>query len=191
MAPLVLDPEHSDVTVVRRWTTPAAQALSLLRLGSPGTGSRSISDAEFVGGPCLAISAQKFREVGGFDERFFLYREEETLALRLRNVGVGCFLDQRVHVSHIGGVSTSQVAEFSFRQSVRSEALFYVLHFPKYAAALTALVLAGRLLIGSMAAPLLRHLRIRPHARPALWHVRAIPEVVSGWRVKTVSPPDL
>lgn len=36
-----------------------------------------------------------------------------------------------------------------------------------------------------------RHLGIRPHARPALWFARATREVLSGWRAKPVTPPDL
>lgn len=191
VAPVVLNQEGADVTLVRKWTTAAAQAGRLLTLQRLRTGFRSASDNEYVSGPCLAISAQNFWAVGGFDERFFLYREEEILARRLNGIGVGCFLDPRVTVSHIGGVSTSQVAEFSHRQWVRSEALFYVLHFPKFGAALSALALTTRLLVGSVAAPLLRHSGIRPQARPALWHWRSIPEVVNGWRAKPVEPPDL
>jgi GT2 family glycosyltransferase len=98
-------------------------------------------------GPCLAIRARSFHAVGGIDERFFLYREEESLARRLEKIGVDCFLDSQVTVSHIGGVSTSQVPEFAFRQGVRSEVLFYVIYFPKSAAALVTLALLTRLLV--------------------------------------------
>jgi N-acetylglucosaminyl-diphospho-decaprenol L-rhamnosyltransferase len=191
VAPIVLDPDCSDVTLVKKLTTVTAQARRLLTLQRPNTGFRSLSDCEYVSGPVLAISAQSFHAVGGFDERFFLYREEETLARRLGKIGVGCFLDPQVTVSHIGGVSTSQVPEFAFRQGVRSESLFYVLHFPKSAAALVTFLLVIRLLVGFVAAPLLRHLRVRPRARPALWYLRATPEVVRGWRAHPVEPPDL
>lgn len=191
VAPVVLDPDGADITHVRKWTTVAAEVGRQLTLQRPRTGFRSLSYGEYVTGPCLAISAQNFRAIGGFDERFFLYREEEILARRLDGIGVGCFLDPRATVSHVGGVSTSQVAEFAHRQGVRSKALFYVLHFPKFGAALSALALTTRLLVGSVAAPLLRHSGIRPQARPALWHWRSIPEVVNGWRAKPVEPPDL
>lgn len=191
VAPIVIDSGRSDVTRVGKWSTPVSQVRRNLSLGRPETGFRNLSSGEYVIGPCLAVSAQNFREIGGFDERFFLYREEETLARRLKGIGVGCFLEPRVTVSHVGGVSTSQVAEFAYRQVIRSEVLFYVLHFPKSAAALPALFLLTRLLVGSVAAPLLRHLGIRPKARPALWHLRAIPAVLSGWRAKPVEPPDL
>lgn len=191
VAPVVVDLGRSDVTLVRKWSTAASQVRLNVSLGREQTGYRNLSEGEYVSGPCLAISVRNFWAIGGFDERFFLYREEETIARRLNGIGVGCFLNPQVAISHVGGVSTSQVAEFSFRQMVRSEALFYVLHFPKYAAALAALTLLIRMLIGSVAAPLLRHLGIRPQARPALWHVRSIPEVLSGWRIKPVQPPDL
>ena len=190
-APIVFDPERSDVTLVKKWSTAGSQVRRNLSLAGRETGFRNLSDGEYVSGPCLAISAQNFRDIGGFDERFFLYREEETLARRLKRIGVGCFLDPKVTISHVGGVSTSQLAEFSFRQSIRSEVLFYILHFPRLAAALSALALITRMLVGTVAAPLLRSSGIRPKARPALWYLRAIPEVLSGWRAKPVEPPDL
>lgn len=191
VAPIVVDSHGSDITAVRKWSTARAVIRDHLSLNRPERGFRNLSDGEYVSGPCLAITAGNFWAIGGFDERFFLYREEETLARRLENVGVGRFLDPRVTVSHIGGVSTSQVAKFSYHQSVRSEVLFYVLHFPKYAAALCALSLTARLLAKPVAGPLLRRLRARTQARPASWHLSALVEVISGWRAKPVEPPDL
>lgn len=191
VAPIVVDMDGTEVTLVRKWSNALAAARRHASWIPAVTGGRSLSAGEYVLGPCLAISASKFRAVGGFDERFFLYREEETLARRLKAIGVGCYLDPQVTISHVGGVSTSQVAEFSYRQWVRSEVLFYVLHFPKLGAAVSALALWTRLLASFVVTPVLRHLGIRPHARPASWHLRAMPEVFSGWRAKPVEPPDL
>jgi N-acetylglucosaminyl-diphospho-decaprenol L-rhamnosyltransferase len=192
VAPIVVDPDHSDVTLVRRWTTAGAQARKLVTLQRQARVSRSLSEPqdEYVSGPCLAISARNFQAVGGFDDRFFLYREEETLARRLENIGVGRLLDQQVTVLHIGGVSTSQVPEFAFRQALRSEILFCRLHFPSSAAALLTLLLAARMLIGSVIAPLLRRLRVRPGAHPAVWYVRALAEVPGAWRGQPATTPE-
>jgi N-acetylglucosaminyl-diphospho-decaprenol L-rhamnosyltransferase len=148
-----------------------------------------VSKGDYVLGPCLAISTKNFWAVGGFDERLFLYREEETLARKLSRIGVGYNLDPQVNISHAGGVSTSQAAEFSFCQSVRSEVLFYVLHFPRFGSAFLTLTLWIRLLIGYIFTPLLRNLGIRPQAQPASWYMRAMPEIIKGWRAKPVEPP--
>lgn len=188
VGPIVLDSEHSDITIVKKWTTPARQTRVLLLPRRLKLGMKQLANDEYVSGPCLAVKARHFQAVGGFDERYFLYREEETLARRLKKIGVACFLDPRVAVSHVGGTSTSQVPEFAHRQGIRSEVLFYVTHLPKAAAAWVTLVLAGRLLASSFVAPLVRVFGVR-RGHPSLWYLRALRELHRGWGARSVTPP--
>ena len=56
-------------------------------------------------GACLyRVSA--FRDVGGFDERFFMYSEDSDLGLRLQLAGFPCRFVARAVVQHLGSATT-------------------------------------------------------------------------------------
>lgn len=57
------------------------------------------------GAACL-IQAHAFREVNGFDERFFCYVEDVDLGFRLRLRGHHCIQVPGAKVSHVGGTSS-------------------------------------------------------------------------------------
>lgn len=57
-------------------------------------------------GALMAIDAEMFRAVGGFDESFFLYREETDLCIRIRAAGGRVVHAGTVVARHIGGGST-------------------------------------------------------------------------------------
>lgn len=64
--------------------------------------------AAWVSGAALLIDSAWFETMGGFDERFFLYKEEEDLCWRLRAAGGRVFHDPTVAVSHHCGVVASK-----------------------------------------------------------------------------------
>jgi hypothetical protein len=52
----------------------------------------------------MLISKEWFDKVGGFDDHFFLYKEENDLCLRIREIG-GCVIyDPTVNVFHHSSV---------------------------------------------------------------------------------------
>ncbi|MGH8226216.1 MAG: glycosyltransferase family 2 protein [Gammaproteobacteria bacterium] len=57
-------------------------------------------EVEEVGGAALYVRAEAFFEVGGFDPFFFLYCEEEDLALRLRRAGWGVWVTPAARIEH-------------------------------------------------------------------------------------------
>lgn len=61
---------------------------------------------EVVGGAALYVRANAFIEVGGFDPFFFLYCEEEDLALRMRRAGWNVWVVPAARIEHYGGAST-------------------------------------------------------------------------------------
>jgi GT2 family glycosyltransferase len=63
-------------------------------------------DVLHVAGALMAIDAVAFRAIGGFDEGFFLYREETDLCRRLRLQGGRIRHVGSVVAGHIGGAST-------------------------------------------------------------------------------------
>jgi N-acetylglucosaminyl-diphospho-decaprenol L-rhamnosyltransferase len=65
-----------------------------------------ICSAKWLHGCCMLVRVDAFREFGGFDERFFLYYEDDDLCLRALTAGYDCLLEPRAEVMHIGGASS-------------------------------------------------------------------------------------
>jgi len=78
----------------------------------PGTGlwarrrNRSRRFVEWGTGACLLVRAARFREIGGFDEGFFLYFEDKDLCARLRAAGGRILFEPSSRILHVlGGLS--------------------------------------------------------------------------------------
>ncbi len=67
-----------------------------------------IVPAAWVSGAVFVIRDDAWRAVGGFDERFFLYKEEEDLCLQLRRKGWSIYYNAEIVVRHIGSVVASK-----------------------------------------------------------------------------------
>jgi N-acetylglucosaminyl-diphospho-decaprenol L-rhamnosyltransferase len=80
---------------------------------------------DYLQGACLAISRDLFLRVGGFDESFFLYCEEEDLCERVRVAGGKCVYEPGARVYHASGTSTRKRPRFSTQQLYRSRILLY------------------------------------------------------------------
>lgn len=72
----------------------------------PETGNRSglipVGDvsAFWLSGCCLLIRVKDFIEIGGFDEKFFMYYEEYDICQRVINAGKDCILSVNALVVH-------------------------------------------------------------------------------------------
>ena len=62
-------------------------------------------DPDWVSGAALLVRRSAFDRVGGFDEGFFLYREDADLCRRLRAAGFGVRYVPEALVRHAGGQS--------------------------------------------------------------------------------------
>jgi len=95
-------------------------AISLKLLGS--SGSRLFSSEAYpkrkikysaplrvplVTGAAMFVDFRKLAEIGGFDTNYFLYCEEEDLAIRLQKRGYTCYLQPKAEFIHHMGKSTS------------------------------------------------------------------------------------
>jgi len=81
-------------------------------------------------GACQIASASLLKELGGFDEDFFLYGEDQDLCLRIRKRGyeIG-FIDKAV-IMHHGGQSERDTLPIEVtRKKFRGELLFYQKHY--------------------------------------------------------------
>ena len=65
------------------------------------------SDVEILSGCCMFARTRALQNVGGFDERFFLYFEDFDLSLRMREEGRVVFLPT-ANIIHFGGNSAAK-----------------------------------------------------------------------------------
>lgn len=62
-------------------------------------------DVAWVIGACLLVRREAYEQVGGFDERFFMYSEEADWQRRMRDAGWKIAFTPAARVMHLGGVS--------------------------------------------------------------------------------------
>jgi GT2 family glycosyltransferase len=102
VAPVIVDPGGHVESTARRFPTP----LSILRkglLGAPEAeyviGSAPLA-VDWVSGTFMLVNASAFGQVGGFDERYFLYYEDVDLCARLRREGLAVRLVPAAQAVH-------------------------------------------------------------------------------------------
>ena len=78
--------------------------LSLNAGGSYWRERHRLIEAAWVSGAFFLMRKNLFDEIGGFDEKFFLYKEEEDLCLRIRTRGGHIWYDPAVTALHYGSV---------------------------------------------------------------------------------------
>ncbi|MDO8269804.1 MAG: glycosyltransferase [Candidatus Levybacteria bacterium] len=78
---------------------------------------------KIISGACMAIRRKVFEEVGGFDEQFFMYFEENDLCYRVRRVGYSILYYPSSKIFHAIGASSDdktaieekfQISRFKF-----------------------------------------------------------------------------
>ncbi len=87
---------------------------------------------EWVSGACLLVRREALQQVGGFDEAFFMYFEDNDLCLRLRQAGWQVFYCPQVSITHVGGQSLKQnaTAQRAYQDSL---VYFYRKHYSRLA----------------------------------------------------------
>ncbi len=110
---------------------------------------------EQVMGAFLMIRRTVFAQLGGFDERFFMYFEEVDLSWRARQAGWQSVFLASAWSTHTGGGSSRAVKAQRLAYSLRSRLLYFAKHFGAMGVAsmwvITFLVeLPARLLLASV-----------------------------------------
>jgi len=81
-------------------------------------------------GACQIVRSRLLHEIGGFDEDFFLYGEDQDLCLRIRKKGFAIGQAVDAVILHHGGQSErSSSTEDVLRKKKRAEYLFYRKHY--------------------------------------------------------------
>jgi N-acetylglucosaminyl-diphospho-decaprenol L-rhamnosyltransferase len=81
---------------------------------------REVPAGEFVRGAALLLRAAAVREVGAFDERFFMFSEETDLCRRMRKKGWSVALYRHARFVHVGGVSSTVDRDWRYVEHLRS-----------------------------------------------------------------------
>jgi len=82
---------------------------------------------------CVLVRTAAFRDVGGFDERFFMYFEDVDLCIRLENAGWRLAGVDGAVARHVGGFASNSEVDEIYRPS---QLLYYRLHRPAWEAEL-------------------------------------------------------
>jgi len=200
VGPLIVDEHGCDQTRARFWSTPLSilgevclptrlNRLILKRDIPPSdVVYRRGGRVPYVQGTCMAVGAANFRRAGGFDERLFLYHEEEVLARRLQRIAVPAVLEPAALITHLGARSTSQVRDFAARQYYRSAVLTTMTHHPRRIAIPTGIVLWLLLTMMAVLTPLRRAVGFRAD-KGLSWYRSAAAGAAAGLVGRIVQPP--
>jgi glycosyltransferase involved in cell wall biosynthesis len=85
-------------------------------------------DVDFVVGACFLIRTQVFRQVGGFDERYWLYGEETDLCRRVRDLGWRVRYVADAAAFHEGGASGGSATDLVGEHFIRGSERFVLTH---------------------------------------------------------------
>lgn len=140
-APKLLNPDGSLQYSCRRFPTPAAALFRNTPLGKLFPNNRFAReylmqdwdhneprDVDWVSGAAFCLRAKVYREIGGFDEQFFMYLEDVDLCKRVHDAGYRVVYVPDAVVTHVIGASTDRVANRMIRQFHKSMLLYYSKH---------------------------------------------------------------
>jgi len=95
------------------------------------------TEVEVVSGAALMIKKDIFEKIGGFDERFFAYFEENDLCLRVKKIGKKVVYFPMGEIIHYGGKATKNIPELSRKIFVQSRFKFFKKHYGALPALMT------------------------------------------------------
>jgi GT2 family glycosyltransferase len=107
VGPRLLNADGSLQVSCYPFPTPVSAWLENLWLhrGYHGWLHDSVRQVDFLIGACLLVRREVYEQVGGFDERFFMYSEEADWLRRMKDAGWEAIFVPGACVTHLGGAS--------------------------------------------------------------------------------------
>jgi GT2 family glycosyltransferase len=105
----------------------------------------------WVSGACFAMRRSDWREVGGFDTRFFMYCEDVDLCVRVRQRGLKVAYTAQCTVIHFEGAGKAWIGPAALRRTVRSYQLLTQKHRGHAWAVVVSVCLGSIFLLRSLA----------------------------------------
>jgi GT2 family glycosyltransferase len=133
-------------------------------------------EAEFLMGAALLVRREAIEQVGGLDERFFLFSEEVDWCYRFRQAGWKVIFTPAAEVVHVGGASH---AGRLFREQVQGHLLFLDKHRGARRAAAARRLLATALTLRGL---VFRGERGRSYRDTARWLRSGSLQELLAWR---------
>lgn len=99
----------------------------------------SVREVGFISGCLLLVSAELWAEVGGFDERYFMYGEDQDLGLRVRAAGYTPTICPDAVAVHAVGASSAKTDKMSMVMRARATLVRDHWHEPRRALGLASL----------------------------------------------------
>lgn len=106
---------------------------------TPGEHERR-SEAAHLKGACLILRRAMLEEIGGFDEDFFLYREETDLCRRARDAGWRTVYTPGIEIVHHHKASAGTFSDRGLGHRLTSHALYLRKHHGRFGAIVGAIL---------------------------------------------------
>tara|TARA_B100001093_G_scaffold508271_1_gene570153 strand:+ start:240 stop:1088 length:849 start_codon:yes stop_codon:yes gene_type:complete len=104
-----------------------------------------------VKGFAMFLNLREFKNIGFFDENFFIYFEEIDLCKRLKNENKEIYLDPRIKINHIGGSSHNKSINFEMELSRNWHWMWSTFYFhKKYHGFIWALLIVSKKLLSAL-----------------------------------------
>ncbi len=78
---------------------------------------KDLFEVKDLKGFAMFLNLDQFKEIGYFDQNFFIYLEEIDLCKRLREKNKKIFLDKNIIINHLGGKSHNKEIDFEMELS--------------------------------------------------------------------------
>tara|TARA_B100000989_G_scaffold298891_1_gene290787 strand:- start:2078 stop:2920 length:843 start_codon:yes stop_codon:yes gene_type:complete len=78
---------------------------------------QDLFQVDYLKGFAMFLNLDEFKEIGFFDENFFIYLEETDLCRRLKKEKKKIYLDKKIKISHLGGSSHNKVIDYEMELS--------------------------------------------------------------------------
>jgi len=89
-------------------------------------------DVDWLEGACLVARSEVVKQVGGLDERFFMYSEELDWCQRIKSAGWRVVYLPQAQILHYGGKSSDQVVAAKHIRFQRSKIAYYTKYFGRF-----------------------------------------------------------
>jgi len=87
---------------------------------------------DWASGCSLIFKREVYEKLGGFDENFFMYTEDEEICYRVHKLGYKILYTPGILITHFEGKSNKneKINEFLIKTKVESEFYYFKKHFP-------------------------------------------------------------